>query len=129
MRGQLGRNKNMVQAGFIGSTGRGMTEGEVGFGGTNQGAVKKGGDGGSEIEPTVRTGQRRGPVARRDRAAVPVTGDEREPQRVKSGSGDGGKESKTFHPLARGVHVGNRKSAATNRHLGTKQTVVMRQCV
>src|SRR5262245_10302362 len=127
MRGQLGRKKYMVQTSFI--VLGGVLEREVVFSGTGQGAVKEGGKGRSEIEPTVGPEQRRGPVARRVRAAVPVTSDKREPHRVKSRRGDSAKELKASRTGARGVHVRNCESATTNRHLRADHSVAMRKSV
>src|SRR5262245_25868720 len=112
MRGQLGRKKYMVQTSFI--VLGGVLKGEEVFSGTGQGTVEEGGKRGSEIEPTVGPEQRRGPVARRVRAAVPVTGDKCEPHRVKGRREESAKELKASRTGARGIHVRNCKSATTN---------------
>src|SRR5262245_16808854 len=102
----------MVKTSFIFL--REVLEREVVLSGTGQGTVEEGGKGRSEIEPTVGPEQRCGPVARRVRAAVPVTGDKRESHRVKGRREEGAKELKASRTGARGVHVRNCKSATTN---------------
>jgi hypothetical protein len=76
-RGQLGRNENMIQSGFIGLSCGGVLERKVMFGGASQGTIEVKGKAGGQFEPAVGLGQLRGPVNSRVRTAVPVADNKR----------------------------------------------------
>ena len=127
--GQLGGNEDMVQPGtvIVGS----VVEGEVWFGGTSQGTIKKGSEGSGQNWPVIIPvmGAEAGPVLRRVRTTVPITSNESKPKGIEGEFVDGVEKMATGLPNSRGVHIRDRKSTATDRHLGTDETTFARKCV
>jgi len=115
----------MVQPGTV--ILRVVMKGVIMFGGTSQGAVEKGGKGSGQSRPAIKavivTGAR--PVLRRVWTAVPITGNEGETKRIEGVFVKGGKKTTTGSPVSRSIQVRDRENAATDRHLGADQTIVV----
>jgi len=115
----------MVQPGTV--ILRVVVKGVVVFGGTSQGAVEKGGKGGGQSRPTIKAVivARARPVLRRVWTAVPITGNEGKTKGVEGMFVKGIKKTTTDSPVGRSVQIRDRENAATDRHLGADQTIVV----
>jgi hypothetical protein len=115
----------MIQPGTVVLSG--VVEGVVMFGGTSQGAIEKRGKGSGQRRPAIKavsvTGAR--PVLRRVWATVPITDNEGKTKRVEGVLIKGIEKTTTSSPISRSVQIRDREDAATDRHLGADQTIVV----